>query len=219
MNRSRTSFETIKKTSNFCIYCGKHLHEWEKVIDHFEPVASWWWDGNHNLFVSCRECNSIKSDKIFATIPEAREFILDIKYEKWIYKVCKKCYLPYSNDEHWVYCSKECFPLKEKVIYNKECEHCSKKITTTNNSKKFCNETCRNDFYASKYEKRNRIYTHSCRVCSTSFTSSVSNAVFCSDECRNRNTLNKCECCGKEFYRYWKVKYCSRECLDNWRTS
>lgn len=84
--KSRTWFyrkARILNSSNFCIYCWEYLQEWEKVIDHFNPVCWWWTNQNSNLFVTCRECNSIKSNFYFQSISEARTFILNRKAEKW----------------------------------------------------------------------------------------------------------------------------------------
>ncbi len=70
---------SIYNTSDFCSYCWVELEPWEKVIDHFYPVSWWWWNSKHNLFVSCRECNAIKSNFIFDTLSEARNYILPKK--------------------------------------------------------------------------------------------------------------------------------------------
>ena len=72
-------FTAIYKSSDFCSYCGSDLAEWEKVIDHFYPVSWWWGHSKKNLFVSCRECNAIKSNFIFESLSEARKYILPRK--------------------------------------------------------------------------------------------------------------------------------------------
>lgn len=76
-------FEQVLKSSNFCIYCWKYLEWWEKVVDHFDPIAAWGSNSMYNLFLSCRECNAIKTDKIFETLNDAREFIIQKRLKYW----------------------------------------------------------------------------------------------------------------------------------------
>lgn len=85
-------FKEVLDSSDFCSYCGTSLQDWEKVIDHFYPVSAWGRNIKWNLFVSCRECNAIKTDLVFDSHSEARQWILPRKKQKllisesWIYK-------------------------------------------------------------------------------------------------------------------------------------
>lgn len=64
-----------------CQYCGIWCYESYMqnnkavVIDHAIPVAMGGGIDIDNLITSCRRCNSIKSDLIFDTFEEAREYI------------------------------------------------------------------------------------------------------------------------------------------------
>ena len=65
------------KESKRCVYCGSS----KQVRDHFIPHSYICSSGQRhykdkdNLVPACEECNSIKSDKLFETISEAREYL------------------------------------------------------------------------------------------------------------------------------------------------
>ena len=67
MSKTRKSLniklhQRVKKKYNYCFYCGKHLEEREKTVDHVEPISKGGADKEENLVVSCMPCNTNKSD-------------------------------------------------------------------------------------------------------------------------------------------------------------
>ena len=56
-----------------CMYCMAQLSEDEVVIDHIMPLARGGSNSIDNLQVTCRRCNSIKSDRE----PEVAEAIIN----------------------------------------------------------------------------------------------------------------------------------------------
>jgi len=65
-----------------CIYCGCNLFPLslkKPVFDHFVPWAFTANTSKENLIASCQECNSIKTDRCFKDLKEAREYILPRK--------------------------------------------------------------------------------------------------------------------------------------------
>jgi HNH endonuclease len=75
-----------------CIYCGKPLDgstyrkgkivELELQWDHAIPRALRIIDGEYNIVASCNICNQIKSDLIFDTVREARDWISERRRQK-----------------------------------------------------------------------------------------------------------------------------------------
>ena len=120
----------IKTTSDFCLYCGQQLKDWEKIVDHFLPVS---YEGianntKANLVVTCRECNSIKSDKTFADLQQARDYILSIKRHG---KNSKQQYCLTCGCEFWSrtkkkYCSQPCSYTKRRPREEINCKYCGK---------------------------------------------------------------------------------------------
>lgn len=73
--------DPIQKRDNYiCQYCNKDglasLDNWHDcVIDHFVPPKPGDKEDPDNLVTSCHYCNSIKGDKRFASIDDAKAFI------------------------------------------------------------------------------------------------------------------------------------------------
>jgi len=86
--------EILEEQENKCIYCENILNElwWNKKKSkyiklriHYDHFVSWNYSrDNHkyNIFASCHICNSIKSDKYFADLISAREFINEERKKK-----------------------------------------------------------------------------------------------------------------------------------------
>jgi len=190
VQRRKIPIQTIRNTSNFCIYCWGFLQEWEKIIDHFDPYCSSLNNSKYNLFVSCRECNSIKSDKSFLTLVEARKYILEIKQDKWV---------PIKK--------------KKKTKCRKEmiCKNCWKEYLWLSYSK-FCTTRCNNNYH---YEKKDVIlkkFNKTCDTCKGKFETHSHNQRFCWEECKNKQHTNKCLNCKAIFTSYVKKKFCTTDC-------
>ena len=50
-----------------CFYCGKHLTETNRTIDHIIPIKQGGKENNENLVACCKECNTLKGN---LTIPQ-----------------------------------------------------------------------------------------------------------------------------------------------------
>lgn len=166
MDRDNIRTDSIKNTSNFCIYCGTYLQDWMKVVDHFLPYAYMGKLGNnkHNLFVSCRECNSIKSDKVFFTIDEARNYILSIKSANGV-PIVKK-------PREYI----------KKNYGNTTCKNCRMVFIKRMKEQVMCSRKCRINF--------NKKYIHHvCKFCNNQFIGPT-NVAYCSDNCRMEHRKN-----------------------------
>lgn len=155
--RKNVCKDKIKATSNFCIYCGTYLQEWEKEVDHFLPIAFMGNSANYkaNMYVSCRECNSIKQDRTFCDIEEARKYILEIKTAKGVaikfpsrqgcyhrdfgLANCRVCGIQFTKKaENHQKCTSNCHCKKEKKI----CKHCKKEFIGAL-TRVYCSRECR----------------------------------------------------------------------------
>ena len=70
MTSSRKYPAEIKEKLNkeeYCFYCGKHLNDDNRTIDHIIPVKQGGRDKGDNLVACCKECNTLKGD---FTIPQ-----------------------------------------------------------------------------------------------------------------------------------------------------
>jgi hypothetical protein len=135
--------QEIKDTSNFCTYCGTYLADWEKVIDHFEPFSYCYDNGKDNLFVSCRECNAIKSNSFFDSLMEARDYILERKLKRG---------RPIKKEKKPILCRHKYKYKNKSVLKNKKCIFCYKEFNTWRNQQKFCSVNCRNKMQKIKNE-------------------------------------------------------------------
>ena len=54
--------DKIKEKYHYCFYCGKYLEKNKRTVDHIEPVSKGGKDIEENIVVSCKRCNSNKSD-------------------------------------------------------------------------------------------------------------------------------------------------------------
>ena len=176
-NREYIERMKIKFTSNFCIYCWTFLEEWEKEIDHFEPYEWYYSNRKENLYISCRECNSIKSNKWFLNLQEARDYILPIKLEKWVSlkKEKSKCKKKKNKIKKQKYNY-----IPKNIIYNKECFVCWKKYETKKWNQKYCSIECSKS-----------IYTHICKQCWIEYKNEHKNSLFCNRKCHNTYKMYK----------------------------
>jgi len=76
-----------KRDNYYCQYCGKDILEsldnWKDGrIDHFIPADFGGSEDDSNLVTACSHCNEIKSDNIFKSMAEAREYIAKERKER-----------------------------------------------------------------------------------------------------------------------------------------
>lgn len=70
----------LQDSESCCVYCG----DWYECRDHFIPVS---WASVYrtyhvnNLVHSCRKCNSILGDKVFGSMEERSQYVLE-EYEE-----------------------------------------------------------------------------------------------------------------------------------------
>ena len=64
-----------------CGYCCGRLNEDEVVIDHITPLAKGGSSDVENLQVTCRRCNSLKSDRDHFEAEEYINAVLDAEWE------------------------------------------------------------------------------------------------------------------------------------------
>lgn len=102
----------------YCIYCDGLA----EVVDHFIPYAFSQCNEKWNLVPSCEVCNQIASDKVFETLDEKRQYILDKRNgRKWKRRLkskisycvgCNKSFKPRSKGSTLFYC-RECMQDEE----------------------------------------------------------------------------------------------------------
>ena len=63
-------FDVFQRDNHTCQYCGHKSPDVELEIDHLVPVAEGGTDDFENLVISCRDCNSGKSDKLIEFLTE-----------------------------------------------------------------------------------------------------------------------------------------------------
>ena len=77
--------DPVLRRANFrCEYCGVDmLGDLDRFLtlvrDHFIPRSIGGPDGSTNRVCSCAACDRIKRDRVFETLDEAREFILQYR--------------------------------------------------------------------------------------------------------------------------------------------
>jgi len=76
-----------KRDDFICQYCGKDglasLDDWhDSTIDHVQPVSHGGERKLDNEVACCSHCNSIKGERVFASIAEAREYIRKRRAER-----------------------------------------------------------------------------------------------------------------------------------------
>jgi len=75
--------QVVYERDNFiCQYCGRHCYDsWitdnqQLTLDHLVPITAGGTFEEINLITCCRECNSIKGNKRFKNMEDARDYIL-----------------------------------------------------------------------------------------------------------------------------------------------
>ena len=59
---SKKKMKRKKGRARNCFYCGCHLHNKNKTIDHVKPIAEGGTNEGHNLVICCKDCNEAKGD-------------------------------------------------------------------------------------------------------------------------------------------------------------
>jgi len=159
----------IEDTSDFCLYCGELLEQWQKVIDHFLPhcIGTWGINDPENLVVSCRECNSIKSSKEFISIREAREFIAAQKERK-------HSVIPIPRG------------VKRKPRVKSDCKNCGQE-SESRYGRVFCGRGCQLKYYKANRKCAEKDFK--CKFCRNMFTKMAYPSVeykYCSRACLGR---------------------------------
>lgn len=75
-------YNQLEKQDYKCIYCGETLTYALAQCDHFVPFSVSRNNKRENIVVTCKACNYIKTNKIFESIEEAREYVLKKREEK-----------------------------------------------------------------------------------------------------------------------------------------
>ena len=60
----KTKIRVVRRDNYTCQHCGKHLRDDEVEFDHMIPYAKGGSSEEHNLRLTCHDCNQDKSDKI-----------------------------------------------------------------------------------------------------------------------------------------------------------
>jgi hypothetical protein len=60
----RTKMRVVRRDNHTCEHCGKHLKDNEVEFDHVIPLAKGGSSDEHNIRLTCHDCNRDKSDKI-----------------------------------------------------------------------------------------------------------------------------------------------------------
>ena len=60
----KTKFRVVRRDNYTCQHCGKHLRDDEVEFDHVIPLARGGSSEEHNIRLTCFDCNRDKSDKV-----------------------------------------------------------------------------------------------------------------------------------------------------------
>ena len=60
----RTKMRVVRRDNYTCQHCGEHLKDNEVEFDHVIPFAKGGSSDEHNIRLTCHDCNSDKSDKV-----------------------------------------------------------------------------------------------------------------------------------------------------------
>jgi 5-methylcytosine-specific restriction endonuclease McrA len=101
-NFDKTTIDRIFSRDQYtCVYCGGLAD----VIDHVIPYAHSQNNEDTNLVASCKDCNSMVSDKVFSSFDEKKAYILERRNNrKWRKRlaskvpICVECKKPYRQD-------------------------------------------------------------------------------------------------------------------------
>jgi hypothetical protein len=88
----------------------------------------------------------------------------------------------------------------------KECKYCNNEFNTYYEDQKYCNTTCRKEYY--NIQHRKQYQKKPCRICGSIIDVRSGRCKVCIDKSHKRI----CEKCGIEFLSRFKDKYCSKEC-------
>lgn len=75
--------QELFKTQNHCKYCGIFVSKRTATIDHIEPIINGGTDDMENLCLSCRWCNSTKSNYSFDYFTGFISFINNPNGKRW----------------------------------------------------------------------------------------------------------------------------------------
>jgi hypothetical protein len=60
----RTKIRVVRRDNYTCQHCGRHLQDNEVEFDHVIPIAKGGSSDEHNIRLTCHNCNADKSDKV-----------------------------------------------------------------------------------------------------------------------------------------------------------
>ena len=60
----RTKTRVVRRDNHTCQHCGEHLKDNEVEFDHIIPLARGGSSDEHNVRLTCHDCNSDKSDRV-----------------------------------------------------------------------------------------------------------------------------------------------------------
>ena len=60
----QTKIRVVRRDNYTCQHCHKHLQDNEVEFDHIIPLAKGGSSDEHNIRLTCHECNADKSDKV-----------------------------------------------------------------------------------------------------------------------------------------------------------
>jgi 5-methylcytosine-specific restriction endonuclease McrA len=75
--------ETILEEQGYrCAYCATDLDVTNTEFDHFVPRAARGLNTAENIFACCQECNRAKSNNVFGSFEEARQWLYDLRVRR-----------------------------------------------------------------------------------------------------------------------------------------
>ncbi len=60
----RTKVRVVRRDNYTCQHCGKHLQDYEVEFDHIIPLSKGGSSDEHNIRLTCHDCNQDKSDQV-----------------------------------------------------------------------------------------------------------------------------------------------------------
>jgi hypothetical protein len=196
---AKISISTIKATSDYCIYCSAKLEDWEKTVDHFIPVCvdSYLANKKENLYVACKECNSVKGAQVFRSLHEAREYILGrytmegsarIKY-------CNRCKGEFYASSFRIKLCDACHSSGQlyikKTYKSRECKMCKKLFQPRSHNQLYCANPCSSP---PTYTYTKKIYKpRQCKMCEKLFQPKTLNHLYCTEACKKRERASRSE--------------------------
>jgi 5-methylcytosine-specific restriction endonuclease McrA len=80
--RKKYKLEILKNQSYKCFYCGEDLIESNAHFDHVVPFVLTLSCAKEEFVAACKECNLLKSDSIFNTIFDIKEYLIKEKEKR-----------------------------------------------------------------------------------------------------------------------------------------